>query len=298
MDLIVNDLRGAGAGMPPFTRVFTPGLDGPAGSPNSPAGGLTDELEFVTESSARTGQLVCAFSATTIDVGEPNAPVNIGDSFGIFLANGQWTVRVATAVNPTAAASGSCTLTHTQITFAAGGPVNVAGGICGAGSIGNTAGAPCAPVMLSYARAVGYRIRYYTSAGVATNVPTDQPFLERRTSDNNWAWVQALPGIEDLQVRYQPGAGPVGAAFITTPVYPNPPVSNPALPNAAELNAMVRQVEVTLGARALGPLLTGQQTAVGGIASAPRGRLVSITAMRPVFETLSQPGPPPLPMVR
>ena len=31
MDMIVSDLRGAGVGMPPFTRVFTPGLDGPAG---------------------------------------------------------------------------------------------------------------------------------------------------------------------------------------------------------------------------------------------------------------------------
>jgi prepilin-type N-terminal cleavage/methylation domain-containing protein len=288
MDLIVSDLRGAGSGMPPFTRVFTPGLDGPAGSPNSPAGGLTDELEFVTETSSRTGQLICAFSGTNIEVGEPNTPINVGDSFAIFLGNGQWTVRVATAVTPNAAASAGCTTPHTVIAFAAGGLVNVAGGICGAGSIGNTGGVGgCTPVMFSFARAVAYRIRY---DAVGT------PFLERRTSDD-WAnWRQALPGVEDLQVRYQDGFGGPPPTFKTVPATVT--VGAPTAPTADELNSLVRQVEVTLSARALGPLLTGQQTALGGVASAPRGRLMSITAMRPVFETLSQPGPPPLPMFR
>jgi prepilin-type N-terminal cleavage/methylation domain-containing protein len=288
MDLIVSDLRGAGAGMPPFTRVFTPGLDGFAGGPNSPVGGVTDELEFVTETSARTGQAVCAFSGTTINVAEPNTPVNVNDSFGIFLANGQWTVRVATAVTPNAAAAGTCTAANTQITFAAGGPVNVAGGICGAGGIGNTAGAgTCTPVMFSFARAVAYRIQY-DGFGV--------PYLQRRTSDTGWVWTQVLPGIEDLQVRYQDGTGGPPPTFKTVPATLT--VGSASAPTAAELNSLVRQVEVTLGARALGPLLTGQQTAAGGLANAPRGRLVSMTAMRPVFETLSQPGPSPLPMYR
>jgi len=286
MDLIVGDLRGAGAGMPPFTRVFTPGLDGPAGSPNSPAGGLTDELEFVTESNSRTGQLVCASSATTIEVVEPDAPISAGDSFGVFLDRGQWTVRVATAVANVAPSAG-CLNNHTQITFGSGPAVNVAGGVCGGGSVGNTGGAaPCTPVMFSFARAVGYRIRY---DAVGT------PFLERRTSDDWATWRQVLPGIEDLQVRYMDGNGGPPPTFKTVPATLTVGAAN--APTAAELSSLIRQVEITLGARALGPLLTGQQTAVGGVASAPRGQLVSITAMRPVLETLSQPGlPAPYPM--
>jgi len=289
MDMIVSDLRGAGAGMPPFTRVFTPGLDGPAGGPNSPVGGLTDELEFVTESSSRTGQVPCGFGATTIEVPERDTPLAASQSFGIFLPNGQWTVRVATAVNPSAASAGTCTNIHTLITFAPGPTVNAPAGICGAGSVGNSSAAgACAPATVSFARAVGYRIRYDAQ---------QIPFLERRTSDDWGNWRQVLPGIEDLQVRYQ--LGPAGSAFANVPNYAIPnPVNNAALPSIGELNSLVRQVEVTLGARALGPLLSGQTTALGGLPNAPRGRLVTITAMRPVFETLAQPGPSPLPQFR
>jgi prepilin-type N-terminal cleavage/methylation domain-containing protein len=297
MEMIVSDLRGAGAGMPPFTRVFTPGLDGPAGSPNSPVGGLTDELEFVTESSSRTGQIPCDSAANRIDVPETNSPFAQNQSFGIFMQNGEWTVRVATAVTPNIAPSGTCTAAgHTRVTFGAGPLVNAPAGICGAGSVGNSASAAgCVLVSVSYARAVAYRIRYSTPAGVSTNAITQQPFLERRTSDD-WTWRQVMPGIEDLQVRYQ--LGPAGSAFVPVPNYFVPPVGTPDNPNINELNRLVRQVEVTLGARALGPILSGQTTALGGLPNAPRGRLVSITAMRPVFETLAQPGPSPLPQFR
>src|SRR5262245_52390519 len=171
MDLIVSDLRGAGAGMPPFTNVFRQGLDGVSTDgtvpPPSPQGGLTDEIEFVTETSSRTGQLVCGNpSTTTVDVPERDTPVNVNDSFGLFFSGGQWTVRVATAVNKAAAAAPgvgtpACANTHTLLTFGAGGLVNVAGGMCGGGSIGTAAGlGGCAPQMFSFARAVGYRIRY------------------------------------------------------------------------------------------------------------------------------------------
>jgi hypothetical protein len=244
----------------------------------------------VTESSSRTGQLVCASSATTIEVPEPDTPINVGDSFGIFLDKGEWTVRVATAVNKLAAGSGPCTDVHTLITFGSGPTANVAGGICGAGGPGNAASVgagTCTPVMFSFARAVGYRIRY-------NNVGT--PFLERRTSED-WigptAWRQMLPGIEDLQVRYQDGTLPL--TFKPVPSTQTPAAAN--APTAANLDSLVRQVEITLGARALGPNLTGQQTAAGGLDNAPRGRLRSITAMRAVLETLSTPPlPSPYPM--
>jgi hypothetical protein len=288
MDMIVSDLRGAGVGMPPFTLVFTPGLNGPAGSPNAPGGGLTDELEFLTETSSRTGQLICDGSATTITVAEPSTPFEKDRSFLIFLPDGRWTARVATAA-PTKVSDGPCGAgDHTLVTFGAGG-INVAGGICAAGQlIGTTAGGTCPPQMFSFGRVVGYRIRYDG---------TQTPYLERQTSDDWGTWLQVLPGIEDLQVRYQGGAG-LGPppAFTNVPATIHP-FDNVANPNINELDSLVRQVEITLGARALGPGLTGQQTAAG-VANAPRGRLQSITAMRPVFEVLAQPGPPPLPLFR
>jgi prepilin-type N-terminal cleavage/methylation domain-containing protein len=291
MDMIVSDLRGAGVGMPPFTLVFTPGLDGPAGSENAPGGGLTDELEFITETSSRTGQLICFSDNTTIVVPEPDAPFEVDQSFLIFLADSRWTARKATAVNKQySGAVGTCsaTGTHTQVEFAAGG-INVAAGICAAGQlIGTTAGGTCPPQSFSFGRVVGYRIRYDG---------TQTPSLERQTSDDWGTWLPVLPGIEDLQVRYQGGAG-LGPppAFKDVPETPDA-FANVAGPQIDELNKLVRQVEVTLGARALGPGLTGQQTAAG-VANAPRGRLQSITAMRPVFEVLAQPGPPPLPLFR
>ena len=106
-----------------------------------------------------------------------------------------------------------------------------------------------------------------------------------------------FPGIEDLQVRYQGGAGPGPPPAFTSVPATTHPFANVAGPQMGELDSLVRQVEVTLGARALEPGLTGQQTGAG-VANAPRGRLQSITAMRPVFEVLAQPGPPPLPLFR
>ncbi|MGH7533963.1 MAG: hypothetical protein ACREMG_00110, partial [Gemmatimonadales bacterium] len=223
--------------------------------------------------------VVCAETATTVMLAENSTSVVVNQVFMIFLANGAWTVRMATGV-ASAPATGLCAAgNHAQITFAGGSPLNVAGGVC----VANPVAAPAcaAAFMISpLGRAVGYRIFY--TAGV--------PSLERRTSDD-WTWQPVLPGVEDLQVRYQDGTA---AAFNNVPL--NVTVAAAATPTLPELNALVRQVEVTLSARALAPGIEGGTTSAVG--SAPRGRLVSVVAMRPVFETLSQPGPLPLPLFR
>jgi prepilin-type N-terminal cleavage/methylation domain-containing protein len=289
MDQIVRDLSGAGAGMPPFSQVFAPGLDGPAGSPTGlVAGQLTDELLILTDTAGSAPQLICNSTATTVDINENIRIIQPDTSFTIFLDNHRWTVRYATDVTLNNGAAGTCTGPHARITFAGGNPLNVGGGLCAAGGIGTAAGsATCTPLMMSAARVVGYRIR-----PDATGVP----FLEQQTSQNWGVWQAVFPGVEDMQIRYQDGVRAAIAApnnFIDTvgPVT----INTPAAPTVVELDSLVRRVEVTLSARTVAGNLTGQSTSTGA-GSATRGTLQTVTTMRPVLETMSQPGlPPPYP---
>jgi prepilin-type N-terminal cleavage/methylation domain-containing protein len=287
MDQIVKELSGAGAAMPPFAQVLAPGLDGPAGSPNG-LNGLTDELMILTDTSGASPQLICDSTATTVDIGETVSPVVPDQSFTIFLTDNRWTVRYATGVAPVAGASGTCTGPHTRITFNGVSPLNVGGGLCAAGGVGTAAGAACtAPLMMSGARVVAYRIRP-DAAGV--------PFLEQQTSENWGVWQPIFPGIEDMQVRYQDGVRAAIAPpndFINTANVVT--IATTTAPTVVELDSLIRRVEVTLSARTVAGNLTGQTTSVGA-GSATRGTLQTITTMRPVLETMSQAGlPPPYP---
>lgn len=288
MDMIVNDVSGAGAGMPRFAQVFAPGLDAAAGGPNAPSGAVTDELMVLTGDGRPRG--ICDSTTTSVGIAEDIAPVAVGQSVAIFLDSNLWTIRRATAVATGVGASGSCAGPHAVVTFASGGsePLNVTGGMCDAGGVGTAAGAACGTLLTMVpARVVGYRIRYDAFA---------IPFLERRTSDDWATWQQVFPGVEDLQVRYQNGATVAAAPpgdFLNNPGAVT--VANAAAPTAAELDTLVRRVEVTLSARALATNLTGQTTSVGA-GNAVRGQLRTITAMRPVLDTISLPGlPPPYP---
>jgi prepilin-type N-terminal cleavage/methylation domain-containing protein len=290
MDMIVTDLSGAGAAMPRFAQVLAPGLNAPFGGPDAPGGGLTDELMILTDTGGGLPQPICDSGATKVGIAEDIAPVVVGQSFAIFLDDNRWAVRRATAVATGVATSGTCTGSHAVVTFAAraGEPLNVAGGVCGAGGVGTAAGGICSTLLtMSPARVVAYRIRYD-----ATGVP----FLERRTSDDWATWQQVFPGVEDLQVRYQNGSSVAVAApadFLDDPGTVG--VATAVAPTVPELDALVRRVEVTLGARALAANLTGQSTSVGA-GNAARGQLRTITAMRPVLDTISLPGlPPPYP---
>jgi hypothetical protein len=151
--------------------------------------------------------------------------------------------------------------------------------------VGTAAGAATCSALMSLvpARVVAYRIRY-DAFGV--------PFLERQTSDDWGNWQQMFPGIEDLQVRYQKG---VSAPALALGPFVNDPgpvgVASAVAPTLAELDALVRRVEVTLGARALATNLSGQ-SASAGVANAVRGQLLTITSMRPVLDTIGLSGLP------
>jgi prepilin-type N-terminal cleavage/methylation domain-containing protein len=290
MDQIVKELSGAGAAMPPFAQVFAPGLNNAAGGPNAVAlpGEQTDELMILTDTTGASPQLVCNSTATSVEINENIRPLEDGQSVTIFLADNRWTVRVVTSVVLNVGAAGTCTGPHARINFVAGPVVNVGGGFCAAGGVGTAAGAACtAPLMMSGARVVAYRIRP-DAAGV--------PFLEQQTSENWGVWQPVFPGIEDLQVRYQDGVRAAlapPADFIPTvgPVT----IAVTTAPTVVELDSLVRRVEVTLSARTVAGNLTGQSTSVGA-GSATRGTLQTVTTMRPVLETMSQAGlPPPYP---
>jgi prepilin-type N-terminal cleavage/methylation domain-containing protein len=288
MDMIVTDLSGAGAAMPASPR-YSPWTERRGRRPQRSGRRVTDELMLLTEAAGglRAGDL-----RQQRDHG--------GHRRGHRPRRGRPVLRDLPRQQPLGDPAGHrrCTArgrerqlhgSHAVVTFAsgAGEPLNVAGGVCAAG-VGTAPGTVFTALLtIVPARVVAYRIRYDA---------TGTPFLERRTSDDWATWQQVFPGIEDLQVRYQNGVSVAAAApgdFLDNPGAVT--VATTTAPTVAELDALVRRVEVTLGARALAVNLTGQAASVG-VANAVRGQMRTITAMRPVLDTISMPGlPPPYP---
>lgn len=83
-------------------------------------------------------------------------------------------------------------------------------------------------------------------------------------------WQLVARGIEDMQVQYRTGNTALGA-WQNQPDLVLPPVPPTAPPTVAQWNNIVREVRLTLSARALAPNLQGQTTSVLG--SAVRGRI-------------------------
>jgi hypothetical protein len=155
----------------------------------------------------------------------------------------------------------------------------------------NVAVPPAEPVVFLYrARVVRYRIAPSTD-------PLDTaPALWRSESgryDANGAvmvepgasgftlaagspWELVARGIEDLQVEYQSETAPGVVAWAN-----EPPIS--ILDNWTTL---VRQVRITLSARATAANLQGETTAAGGAPNAVRGRLATVVAPRAAFTDL------------
>jgi prepilin-type N-terminal cleavage/methylation domain-containing protein len=85
-------------------------------------------------------------------------------------------------------------------------------------------------------------------------------------------WELVARGIEDLQIEYRAGDG----------VWRNhAPIS---VPN--DWTSLVREVRISLSARATAANLAGQRTAGGGAPDAVRGQLVSVVAPRAAFSEL------------
>ena len=102
-------------------------------------------------------------------------------------------------------------------------------------------------------------------------------------------WQLVARGIEDMQVQYRMGQDPLPGAgpWAEEPVVIFPP-ANQAAPTAAEWNQIVREVKVTLSARALAPLLSGQMNSAQG--AAVRGQVTRTITPRPAMAQLEKGG--------
>jgi prepilin-type N-terminal cleavage/methylation domain-containing protein len=276
MDVIKADIANAGSGMSPFVQAFTPGLNG-AGIMGS-SGDPTDALEIVTtvsECPLVRGTAPADPAADPADSNEPMPgcfPVDpqgpqffyVGGrasaEYGVFLGNAQaGTVAGAFPFN---------------IGFVAPDEARI---VPPDGYV-----QPAGDTFFMRADVVRYVVAVDpTEPGV--------PCLWRsRTGDWDSAgapvpappggnWQIVARGIEDLQVEYltQGGWSADLAAIALN-----------------DVTNVVRQVEVTLSARALAPNLAGQTEAPGG-PNAPRGALIAQVAPRAALAALNgAPGGP------
>jgi len=142
------------------------------------------------------------------------------------------------------------------------------------------------PVFMYHARLIRYRIAAsvdpmdtlpalwrsvsgrYTSAGVLVPEPGTSGF-----PGSNSPWELVARGIEDLQLEYSTGDPGVWRS--------QPPTST-----TNDWNTLVREVRITLSARASAANLQGQTTAGGGAPNAVRGQLTTTIAPRQAFDEL------------
>jgi Tfp pilus assembly protein PilW len=306
MDLIKRDVAGAGAGMVPFVQAFTNGLNGAGGAPSSTqtagsSGQPTDILEILSSSGQCPAVTLAAPPSSTgpwssndtqpscfPDLSAPNSFFYVGSNataersaFGVEMGKSDSAggtnpfqillVNPATAnVNPTAGPSA---------------------GFCDA-----VAGAGVTPACLTLMPIDVVRYQIAPDPQESSIPDLYRSRTGRFDSAGNIVappggnWEIVARGIEDLQIEYMNGSG----AFATTPgnvtcAAPcNATVIPPGIPTA-DLNTVVRQVRVTLSARAAerGRPLQGSTTAGGSAGNAIRGQLVTVIAPRAALSTLT-----------
>ena len=307
MDLIKRDVAGAGAGMVPYVQAFTNGLNAAGGNPTNAAGGqtlgvidnpatATDILEILTASGDCSPTVVApgtvAAPATLVSVerlpgcypdstatanrffyvGSPSLAER--DAYGVVL--GRANVVSGTqgfTINVTASATA-----NRNPTFAS----NPSAGFCNEMASSNVT-STCTVLMpidvvryqvapdpddASLPALWRSRTGPFTPAGGAAATP----------GVGTGTWEVVARGIEDLQVKYFRGG-----AWVDTPgdIYCDAPCNTGTSPAVADFNRIVRQVRVTLSARATGKTrIQGGTTAIAasGAKAAIRGRLsVEIT---------------------
>jgi prepilin-type N-terminal cleavage/methylation domain-containing protein len=290
MDMIRRDVMEAGSGMVPFVQAFTDGLDGagvaPAtGQATGASGNATDVIEMLTSDgqcqdiqlSAPPGALAGPYGSNEMlpacfPDNTRNGFVYVGGTAADRLNYG---VVLAAADKPT----GDSPFQLIPVAPAVANLNPAARGFCGMAVLG----APAPTCLRSQAIDV---VRY----AVAPD-PTEPmvPSLWRSATgrfDNagnlnstppggNWQIVAR--GIEDLQVRYRNGAGWSGNPGLVTCA------GACATPTTADLNTIVREVEITVWSRAVAANLAGQTTALSG-PNAPRGQLVSTVSPRAALQ--------------
>jgi prepilin-type N-terminal cleavage/methylation domain-containing protein len=319
MDLIARDVFNAGAALPTFAQVFTRtdpaggncsnsgvglngcGVEGALGSAAATArapgdGGdpltATDVLEIVTTNETCPERTVCS-----------NPPEPLPGNPGLFILRETLPACVAVpgVVMMTDGTSFTLQMTQAGSTPNQGCPNNGAAGVNGEVNLGGVLQPwvaspplpapslqvpPNLPVIFFYAsRVVRYRIapgndpadpgpalwrsrsgRYGLDGGVKAE-PGDSGF-----PGSSSPWELVARGIEDLQIEYMGGDGLWR--------------SRPPLSAANDWSTLVRQVRITLSARASAPNLQGATTAGGTGPNAVRGQLVTVVAPRAAFNEL------------
>ena len=321
MDLVSRDVFNAGAALPTFSQVFTRidptggacagalGLNGcgvmgtlgaaaaaaraPGGDGSDPSE-QTDVLEIVTTDEQCPVLSVCVPSTTSASTpGTAGLFVTRQGIPGCMRLPGLalLTDNTSFVVQPAQAATGSvCSggdprngnLTLGVLPDAFGVPT------------GTMAPPPAAPpptpgaIYLYEARVARYRVApsndpaetapalwrsvtgRYTATGAVAPEPGEGAFP---VTDSPWELVAR--GIEDLQVEYMWGNGLW---------YNQPP------PSTASWDTLVRQVRITLSARASAANIQGMRTAGGGAPDALRGQLSTTVTPRAAFNELQMQG--------
>jgi prepilin-type N-terminal cleavage/methylation domain-containing protein len=300
MDLIARDVFGAGAAMPTFAQVFTrndpagncnvslnscgqPGTLGPVAAAARGADDEdTDVLQIVSTDEQCSNLSVCvgqgaAGTAATFAIRE-TVPQCLGVPGLVMLvnspappSNASYAVQAATGTGSTVTCSpgapnGNLTLTPSLGPFAVG-PFTAAD-----------------TVFLYRARLVRYRVvanpdpldptpslwrtetGLFQPNGAGATEPGDAGFNPAGS-----AWQLVARGIEDMQLEYRGNGGWMN----------EPPVS---IPN--DWTTLVRQVRITLSARAIAANLGGESAAGGGAPNAVRGQLSTVVTPRAAFGEL------------
>ena len=315
MDLISRDVFNAGAALPTFAQVFsrvdpaggtcvgTQGVNGcgPEGSLGAAAaaarapgdGGdsltATDVLEIVTTDEACPPLTVCSDSAPggtagTFVTRTPLPACAAAPGVVMMTDNTDFTLQMSAVGSP---GTGECQA-------GTGGPqnddINLLSPLLPWNSVlplPSASAPPNQPVIFFYsARVVRYKIgpnndpldpgpalwrsrsgRFGIQDGLAKPDPDESGF-----PGSNSPWELVARGIEDLQIEYMAGDGLWRS---------QPPTSV-----ATDWNSIVRQVRVTLSARASAQNLQGATSASGGAPDAIRGQLVTVVTPRAAFNEL------------
>jgi prepilin-type N-terminal cleavage/methylation domain-containing protein len=289
MDLIQRDVAAAGAGMVPFVQAFTDGLDdiGPSVfpsviEPGAGRGERTDALEIIGSDGRCPRFDLCAAAsgagASLPSTVPPSCLAGVTATNGAFVYVGdkgapgvpaRYAIEFSPGIGSGAACNGG-----TLVAFSGTANHNPPAGFCG--------GAPgTACTYMSLAQVVGYAIAADGDGAPALfRSPTGwtDPDGTPGVSPPGGNWQLVARGIEDLQVEYLNGSGE------WTPT--------PGTVRSPSYETLVRQVRVTLSARALAPRLAGETSSAAG--TALRGQLTSVIAPRAASIALKSAVPEPI----
>jgi hypothetical protein len=264
-------------GLPPSTQVFTNALDSATGGVTTPTGGNPDELEMLGSDGSCPSLWICNQPGTvTTRHPHPSCITTAPGSLLLALSNGPLQGTIVWK-DPAPAPANPC-------------PPNPLTGGPGGGTLGIQPwrfGLPVANAFdegtVTTAQAPHYQLRL-DALGVPDLWRSGTGGLDINGVDN---YQLVARGIEDLQVQYRNGTG----VWTDTPGAVTCPAGGPCPP--ANSNTIVREVRVTLTARALGANLQGASQPTTGAARAPRGQLTSTTSPRSALFNLSQVTGPP-----